>query len=486
MNEKASAKMSSSVRNKFADALDVLSDKIKVPAPQEPKPLPKSFIGLSSDPDMPTEIQDRLYGGYIGQLRQLVLSLKAPFVLSINGPWGRGKTFLIEHVLNHEAVFLEYEVVRIDAWEVPDSEPAMPYILAQIADQLGAADGEKKKLLTAGTAVAWFGTAVSGSHPFGLALLMASWLLKKAVSEISDRSKNINNLRQRFSAMVGKQLGENKKSTLIVFIDNLDRCSPEQCIGFLDQLAKFLKTKNCIFILALDEEVVDGAIQQRYGAETSITASGYLEKIIDLSLNPPIPQTAGLIDLLGDRFEQTTKSPELRADMRNALRQFEMANIAMTSEIAQNPRKMFRILKQLSAYLHFEGIARLDKLNHMLPGLLFMSIIKTYKPIFFEALLKNPQLGTDILLLQNIGSRVSMNGYDIGSLGQGKERQERKESVTLPFADKSFIDDPECAALIRTIADDFSRRKDVYRAAGAPEFQNAVLKLITTVQGMKI
>lgn len=473
------------LRNQFAKVLGNLSERIKVQEAQLSKPLPKSIVNLSTDPVSPAEIKDRLYGPYIDQLRQFILSLKAPFVLSINGTWGRGKTFLIEHVLKHEAVSLECALARIDAWEIPEGEPAMPHILAQIAEQLGAGERDKKTLIAAGTAVAWVGTTLAGTQPLGFLILALTAWLKRNVGSIAERSGKIKELRSRFGAMIGNHLAKNKKASLIVFIDNLDRCSPEQCIGFLDQLAKFLKTKDCIFILALDEEVVEGAIRLRYGAGSKVTANSYLEKIIDLSLTPPAPQPTGLLELLGDRFDQFTMSPDLRADMRNALNQLAMAHSLMVSEFAKNPRKMFRILKRIAAFFHFNGVSRLEKLEHMIPGILLMCIIKAYKPLLFDALRRNPQTSTEMILLQNVGRQVVSNGYNIGNITPG-DRNARKDNIRFPFRDPSFIDDPECISLLNSLLDDFSRRRDIYKSAGANEFHEAILKLGEIVETMKV
>ena len=471
------------MRNKIANVLHAVGDVMQVPEQAESKTLKKSFIALDSDPTKATTIKDQLHGEYIDKLRQFILSVKTPFVLSINGSWGRGKTFLIEHVLNNEMLLREYGVVRIDAWEVPESQPSMPYILAQIAEQLGADDNVKNALVTAGASVASFGMLTANTQPFGLLLIALSLILKMTVNETKNRSQKIDELRKKFAGMIKNYLRNKNKSALIVFIDNLDRCVPEQCVTFLDQLAKFLKTEHCIFILALDQEIIEGAIHQRYGANIPVTADTYLEKIIDLSLTPPAPRVANLIELLGDRFETMTDSPELRADMRNALRQFSQVSMLMQTTIAKNPRKMFRILKLLSTHLHFEGIQKIEKLNNMLPELLFMSIIKAYKPIFFSALQKEPGVGIDILKIQSGGKAVTIYGQGFGGFGL-RDLQDTKNIISAQFKDSSFIDDPECAILIEVIAHDLFHRKLI--PLRNEEFESKISEIVAIVNAMSV
>jgi hypothetical protein len=74
---------------------------------------------------------------------------------------------------------------------------------------------------------------------------------------------------------------------LIVFVDDLDRCLPEKTIEVLEAIKLFLDVPGCIFLLGIDHEAVQEAVQTRYEGE--VKGRQYLEKIIQLPfLLPPI------------------------------------------------------------------------------------------------------------------------------------------------------------------------------------------------------
>ncbi|MEA3351746.1 MAG: SUMF1/EgtB/PvdO family nonheme iron enzyme [Chloroflexota bacterium] len=82
----------------------------------------------------------------------------------------------------------------------------------------------------------------------------------------------------------------NKGGRLIVFIDDLDRCLPEKSIDVLEGIKLFLDVPGCIFVLALDRDVVIKTLQTRY--QDRIKPRQYLEKIIQVPFQlPPIEKS---------------------------------------------------------------------------------------------------------------------------------------------------------------------------------------------------
>jgi Cdc6-like AAA superfamily ATPase len=93
---------------------------------------------------------------------------------------------------------------------------------------------------------------------------------------------------------------------LVVFIDDLDRCLPEKALQILEAIKLFLDVENCVFVIAVDRDIVEQAISTRYAKEMDISenkgeqtskkldwttlAQNYIEKIIQLSFSlPPLP-----------------------------------------------------------------------------------------------------------------------------------------------------------------------------------------------------
>ena len=96
-----------------------------------------------------------------------------------------------------------------------------------------------------------------------------------------------------FEQAIRTILGEGGR--LIVFVDDLDRCLPEQALEVLEAIKLFLDVEGVVFVLGMDLEVVRRGIETHYAAlvgETDedalpLTGSAYLEKIIQIPFHLP-------------------------------------------------------------------------------------------------------------------------------------------------------------------------------------------------------
>jgi hypothetical protein len=55
-----------------------------------------------------------------------------------------------------------------------------------------------------------------------------------------------------------------QKLNFVFFIDDLDRCLPEKAVEMLEAIKLFLDIEGCVFVLAVDDEVVERGIAHRY------------------------------------------------------------------------------------------------------------------------------------------------------------------------------------------------------------------------------
>lgn len=128
---------------------------------------------------------------------------------------------------------------------------------------------------------------------------------------------------------------------LVVFIDDLDRCLPEQAVGVLEAIKVFLDIPGCIFVLGMDRAIIERGIAVRYrdlvGAAggAPVRERDYLEKIVQIPytlapLSPALVKTfltarlAGTLNLTPDMQQQVAAT--------------------MVAGLARNPRKVKRTL----------------------------------------------------------------------------------------------------------------------------------------------
>lgn len=192
---------------------------------------------------------------------------------------------------------------------------------------------------------------------------------------------------------------------VIVFIDELDRCSADDVVEALETMRVFLETKGCVFVVAVDQQSLEQALRRKARQETPIdethpyfsSAGSYVDKIFQYQLTlPPLrsrDMTVYVRGLVADRsglWEQLRDSDEL-ADVIGAL-----APSHMTS-----PR---RIKVLLNAFvLSYRLAEKRVTAREMSPlvgrrsALAKLVCLRTEFPLFAEELDKFPKLPSALL-----------------------------------------------------------------------------------------
>ena len=86
-----------------------------------------------------------------------------------------------------------------------------------------------------------------------------------------------------------------KDRPLVVVIDDLDRCLPEQTLQIVETMKLFLDVEGCVFLVAVDRDIIENAVSSRYrelasqeGLLRKISET-YFEKIVQLPFSlPPV------------------------------------------------------------------------------------------------------------------------------------------------------------------------------------------------------
>jgi hypothetical protein len=138
---------------------------------------------------------------------------------------------------------------------------------------------------------------------------------------------------------------------LVIIIDDLDRCLPEKSVAILEALKQFLDVPGCVFLVALDNELVERSVEVKYkdvgkdsGNQPNDTVStlgaSYIEKIIQLPLSIPQLSYERVIRFVNELYPD----PEARS----------CAEIFAVG-LPPNPRKIKRVLR---VFDFLRGLAR--------------------------------------------------------------------------------------------------------------------------------
>ena len=80
-----------------------------------------------------------------------------------------------------------------------------------------------------------------------------------------DEAIDVRTFRKEFATL----LSQANIESLVVLIDDLDRCSPDRIVENLEAVKLFLAVKNTAFVIGADRRIVEHAIRSRYARPAS-------------------------------------------------------------------------------------------------------------------------------------------------------------------------------------------------------------------------
>lgn len=305
---------------------------------------------LINDRELASPTDDRLdHERIANQLVDLVTRVDTPTNVALYGPWGSGKSGianLVHAKIKVDKAHKGTKFARFDAFKYAENPFRRNFIIA-VADELGVTDAQFGKDLYAGkttttikvpderkVAIAgWFlgltvvlvvvlcvligilavfqsgswGQAfsrdLSAALPGGLlapALLAAVFTLV-GKSLTVDRSIDKPESVEEFENLFVKLVKASKADKLVIFVDELDRCSAKEVVATLDAIRTFLGVDKCVFIVAADQYVLEKALSEEARQETPdnsvnpyySTGSAYLDKVFQYQISLPalLPQS---------------------------------------------------------------------------------------------------------------------------------------------------------------------------------------------------
>ena len=94
--------------------------------------------------------------------------------------------------------------------------------------------------------------------------------------------KEIHALRDNFEEIL-QEMGV----TLVVLIDDLDRCLPETTISTLEAIRLFLFLDNTAFVIAADDAMIKHAVRKHFDGVTDDLVTNYFDKLIQVPVRVP-------------------------------------------------------------------------------------------------------------------------------------------------------------------------------------------------------
>jgi predicted KAP-like P-loop ATPase len=243
-----------------------------------------------------------------------------PATIGVFGDWGSGKSSLLKMVSSKLSLDENNLVLTFNGWLFEGYDDAKAALMETILDEISrrAKLTVKAKRLILGLLgrVKWLrvlgagvkmGAGFLAAGPAGLAAVSGmefKELVEKAAETFEgldeqkiedyftkeDQAKTLRRGIREFRKEFGELLKETKIKTLVVIIDDLDRCLPDTIIETLEAIKLFLFVENSAFILGADERLIKYAVRRRFPelpGEKVEVGRDYLEKLIQYPIRIP-------------------------------------------------------------------------------------------------------------------------------------------------------------------------------------------------------
>lgn len=337
-----------------------------------------------------------------------------PLSVGVSGAWGVGKSSLV--MLTKEALERrereraiaagadegdfksKYIFVSFNAWLYQGYDDARAALMEAIAVKLAEVAEERKTgiektrdflrridwfrlaSLTAGSAAA----LALGLPPVGLIGQFASLFsrgrkdgvddaviedaqgavtegAKQAKGLLKDKPAQDESPRQRIQALRDSFVAalDELEVTLVVLIDDLDRCLPETAVSTLEAIRLFLFLDGTAFVIAADDQMIKHAVKKHFDQPDDALVTNYFDKLIQIPIRVP---TLGTQEVRAYMFLLYVHNSTLGKEQRETIRVAVCERLAKTWQGLRIDRAF---IQGLGIDLPTELVAQLDTADRL-------------------------------------------------------------------------------------------------------------------------
>jgi predicted KAP-like P-loop ATPase len=271
---------------------------------------------------------------YSEALSNIIANSKPRFTVGIYGGWGTGKTTIMQMIQKHLDEEYKNDIITIwfDSWRYEYEEfsalvPLVRTIILHLEEYVLKLEFEKNpktvviknlvnKFKKVGESIIINSKANLGLEYFGAKASVETDLGKTIEHYKSEGSFHKNQSRIYFhkhiSDFVSDELKdirgdkqETKNLKIVIFVDDLDRCTPERALEILESIKTFFDIVGIIFVIGIDPSTIDSIIKTKYGEDSKIDGMRYLQKIVQLPYTVPLWNPPRLSDSITSMIKKT-------------------------------------------------------------------------------------------------------------------------------------------------------------------------------------
>ena len=333
---------------------------------------------MSGLTDKPTvSIDDDLFNVklYVDGLGSFIRECNTPMTIAIQGDWGSGKTSIMNMV--NQTIPKEIKRIWFNTWQysqfnMGDNLPVA--LMSSLIEKLEKQSVESSIILGLKRSVRILQknikpsiVALAGIAGGERVASLTEGVLNDQESTVADV---IENLKDQFQDFIDHICSSSKSDRIVIFIDDLDRLQPEKAVELLEVLKIFLDCERCVFVLAIDYEVVSQGIRKKFGDSIGITKGrSFFDKIIQVPFKMPVAQYN-----IENFVLESLNDLKIQLPQESNAKKVELSDYVelISNSIGRNPRSIKRLF---NAFTLLDKMPLKSEINPMREKKLLFSIL---------------------------------------------------------------------------------------------------------------
>ena len=244
---------------------------------------------FSDDRPLTKREEDRLNrAGFADRIATVLTTLPegSGIVVGIYGPWGDGKTTVLNLLRANLARNNAIVVRDFNPWRLADDDSMFRGFFSILAEAIGAS-------LSTGLEQAKAGATRCAKSLRSATKFLGLWF--KSIETVDGLLARFGEIAQEGDSVQLEQLRDRivvllsgSKMRVIILIDDLDRLDRQETHTLFRLIKACADFPNLCYVLAFDDTVVSKAIGERYGGGDEPAGRSFLEKIIQVPLRLPV------------------------------------------------------------------------------------------------------------------------------------------------------------------------------------------------------
>ena len=129
---------------------------------------------------------------------------------------------------------------------------------------------------------------------------------------------------------------------IVIFIDDLDRCTPEKALQVIESIKSFFDIEGIIYVLGMNYNTINEIIKTKYGRENpTVGGYEYMQKIVHLPFQIPIWGKDDILEFVHDLLSKHLEGS------KQLVNEFKNNEDLIVSAVKENPREAKRFINDI-------------------------------------------------------------------------------------------------------------------------------------------